>query len=76
MSPPPRLTTYCPVCGCEVSTFGVRLHLNEDHTVGELVRAEWRTGSVALRVGIVLVFLTPWALATAAVLAAVRLIGG
>lgn len=76
MTPPPRLTTYCPVCGCEVSTFGVRLHLNEDHTRGELMRTAWRSGSPVLRVGIVLVLLTPWALAAAVTIAAVRLFGG
>jgi hypothetical protein len=49
-SPPPRLTTHCPVCGCEVATFGVRTHLVRDHSSREVLASLWRAGDRADRI--------------------------
>jgi hypothetical protein len=49
-TPLPRLTAYCPVCGCEVGTFRVRRHLTDDHTRTEVLRAAWRTSTWPVRI--------------------------
>jgi hypothetical protein len=50
MTPVPRLTAHCPVCGCEVGTFRVRRHLTDDHTHTEVLRAWWKAAAWPVRV--------------------------